>query len=66
MLLNAVYFKGNWAKKFRSEDTQDRSFHLDEKSSKKVPTMFVSGNFHYGELPDLKAKYIELPYSVII
>lgn len=64
VLLNAVYFKGKWAQKFEAKDTKPRPFKLNEKESKEVPTMFVSGNFRYGELPDLKAKYIELPYSV--
>lgn len=65
VLLNAVYFKGNWAKKFEKEGTSDRTFYLNEKSEKKVPTMFVKGDFVYGELPDLKAKFVELPYEVI-
>ena len=64
VLLNAVYFKGNWAKEFKKKDTTDRPFHLDEKTQKNVPTMFLKSKFVYGELPDLKAKFIELPYQV--
>ncbi|OXU29427.1 hypothetical protein TSAR_002441 [Trichomalopsis sarcophagae] len=63
LLLNAVYFKGKWAKEFKKEGTQDRVFHVDGKTEKKVPTMFASGSYVYGELPDLKAKFVELPYE---
>nr|AOW41295.1 serpin-1M [Pteromalus puparum] len=63
LLLNAVYFKGKWAKEFKKEGTQDKIFHLDAKTEKKVPTMFASGSYVYGELPDLKAKFVELPYE---
>jgi serpin B len=62
-MLNAVYFKGNWKTKFDKKLTQDRPFHVNEKTEKQVPTMFINGNFYYGELPDLKAKFIELPYD---
>ncbi|XP_008201831.1 alaserpin isoform X5 [Nasonia vitripennis] len=63
LLLNAVYFKGKWAKEFKKEGTQDKIFHVDAKTEKKVPTMFASGSYVYGELPDLKAKFVELPYE---
>ncbi|XP_058791549.1 serine protease inhibitor 3/4-like isoform X4 [Phymastichus coffea] len=63
LLLNAVYFKGKWAQKFKKESTEDRTFHLDEKNEKKVPTMYNMGEYFYGELPDLKARFIELPYE---
>lgn len=63
ILLNAVYFKGRWAKAFKKEDTEDRTFFLDAKTEKKVPTMWASGKYVYGELSDLNASFVELPYE---
>ena len=65
ILLNAVYFKGKWLHQFEKRGTHDRTFYVNEKTEKKVPTMYVKGDFIYGELPELKAKFIELPYEVI-
>lgn len=64
VLLNAIYFKGNWAKEFKKKDTADRPFHLDANTQKIVPTMFLKSKFVYGELPELGAKFVELPYQV--
>ncbi|KAJ8681833.1 hypothetical protein QAD02_017625 [Eretmocerus hayati] len=63
LLLNAVYFKGNWAKKFNEKFTEIMPFNTDEKTQKNVSTMFMSSKFKYGELPNLKAKFVELPYE---
>ncbi|XP_014606418.1 PREDICTED: serine protease inhibitor 3/4-like isoform X5 [Polistes canadensis] len=63
VLVNAVYFKGNWKKKFDPKLTQDRPFHVSKTEVKNVPTMYRSGKYNYGVLPECKASFIELPYK---
>ncbi|XP_023247758.1 alaserpin-like, partial [Copidosoma floridanum] len=62
-LLNAIYFKANWYTAFNQKDTRDETFHLGETSEVKVPMMQVTVNTYHGELPRMKAKFIELPYE---
>jgi serine protease inhibitor len=55
LLLNAVYFKGQWAHKFDQAQTQQRDFTLAGGSVKQVPRMAQSGRFDYFETPDMQA-----------
>jgi serine protease inhibitor len=64
LLLNAVYFKGQWTHKFDKALTQQRDFNLAAKSSgsvKQVARMAQSGHFDYFDTPDLQA--IRLPFG---
>ncbi|XP_043499826.1 serine protease inhibitor 3/4-like isoform X4 [Polistes fuscatus] len=63
VLVNAVYFKGNWKNKFDPKLTQDRPFHVSKTEVKNVPTMYRSGMYNYGVLPECKASFIEMPYK---
>jgi serine protease inhibitor len=55
LLLNAVYFKGQWAHKFDKAQTQQRDFTLAGGSVKQVPRMAQSGRFDYLETPEMQA-----------
>jgi serine protease inhibitor len=55
LLLNAVYFKGEWAHKFDKAQTQQRDFTLAGGSIKQVPRMTQSGRFDYFETPQMQA-----------
>jgi serpin B len=55
LLLNAVYFKGQWAHKFDKAQTQQRDFTLADGSVKQVPRMTQSGRFDYLETPEMQA-----------
>src|SRR5260370_4968665 len=55
LLLNAVYFKGQWAHKFDKAQTQQRDFTLAGGSVKQVPRMAQSGRFDYFETPEAQA-----------
>jgi serine protease inhibitor len=55
LLLNAVYFKGEWARKFDKTQTQQRDFTLAGGSVKQVPRMAQSGRFDYFETPKMQA-----------
>ena len=55
LLLNAVYFKGQWAQKFDKAQTQQRAFTLAGGAVKQVARMAQSGRFAYFETPDMQA-----------
>jgi serpin B len=55
LLLNAVYFKGEWTHKFDKAQTQQRDFTLAGGSVKQVPRMAQSGRFEYFETPEMQA-----------
>src|SRR3984893_7646099 len=55
LLLNAVYFKGQWAHKFDKAQTQQRDFTLAGGSVKQVPRMAQSGRFDYFETAQMQA-----------
>jgi serine protease inhibitor len=55
LLLNAVYFKGQWAHKFDKTQTQQRDFTLAGGAVKQVPRMAQSGRFDYFETPQIQA-----------
>jgi serpin B len=55
LLLDAVYFKGQWAHKFDQGKTQQRDFALADGSVKQVPRMAQSGRFDYFETPQMQA-----------
>ncbi|XP_076757223.1 serpin B3-like [Xylocopa sonorina] len=64
VLVDAVYFKGQWEKKFNSQFTQDLAFNVDNNTVRYVPTMYRQGTYQYGEHADLHAKFIVIPYKV--
>lgn len=62
--MNAVYFKGTWLQKFVISATKLRTFYLDDGTEKQVPTMAVTGMFLHGDLPDMEATFVQLPFKV--
>lgn len=63
VLVNAVYFKGNWADKFDPAKTKKEPFYLNDNDKIDVDTMHITKKFRYGEDSDLDAKILELPYE---
>src|SRR5262249_12270963 len=61
VLLNAIYFKGNWTRPFDRQRTEERPFHLLGGGQTLVPLMEQSGEYHYCESPDFQA--VGLPYG---
>jgi len=60
-LINAVYFKGQWQKRFEKKLTQNRPFHLLGSQQKPVPMMAQSGNYLYYRGDKFQA--VSLPYG---
>ena len=65
MLLNALYFKGNWKYQFNVEDTLKGPFYLGSIDNKvEVDMMHMMAKMNNEDLPDLDARVLEIPYKV--
>ncbi|XP_059364532.1 leukocyte elastase inhibitor-like isoform X10 [Carassius carassius] len=62
VLVNAIYFKGNWEKKFPKEDTRDGLFKLNKAQTKPVKMMNQKAEFPLAFIPEMDSKVLELPY----
>ncbi|XP_051655447.1 serpin B6-like [Manacus candei] len=62
VLVNAIYFKGNWEKQFNKEETAERPFHINKNKTKPVQMMFQTDIFNMTYIGDLQTKILELPY----
>jgi serpin B len=61
VLLNAIYFKGNWASQFKREATADAPFRLATGKETTVPLMYQKGQFKLLEKDGFQA--LVMPYS---
>ncbi|MDA7977148.1 MAG: serpin family protein [Pirellulales bacterium] len=61
VLTNAIYFKGDWAKKFDANSTSDRAFHVSADEEVTVPFMSQDNRFRYGKTD--KLALLEMPYK---
>ena len=62
VIVNGITFSAPWQKAFRLDKTSKRSFSTGRQSFK-VDTMWTLNNFNYGELNNLDAKAVEMPYQ---
>ncbi|NOZ08906.1 MAG: serpin family protein [FCB group bacterium] len=60
ILVNAIYFKGNWESQFDPELTVEADFFRLGKAKTTIPMMYQEGNFGYAKIDG--AKLLELPY----
>jgi len=64
ILVNAVYFKGDWLDKFNPRDTEDADFHVSPSQRVKIKMMFrEDDNLLYGVNHKLQCQAVELPYA---
>ena len=61
IILNAIYFKGEWFKTFEKEFTTKQTFYNLNKNEKKVDMMEITDHYNYFE--DANLQSIELPYN---
>lgn len=61
VLVNAIYFKGNWANQFKAGQTEDAPFCLSPGKSVQTRMMTQKQKFRYAELDELQL--LELPYA---
>uniref|UniRef100_A0A8D2P135 Serpin family B member 10 n=1 Tax=Zosterops lateralis melanops TaxID=1220523 RepID=A0A8D2P135_ZOSLA len=62
VLINALYFKGNWATKFEAEATRPRPFRINMHTTKPVPMMYLRDKFNLNYIESVQADVLELPY----
>ena len=61
VLVNAIYFYGDWATAFEKQATQPKNFFLSDQTQINVPFMNQNGMYNYYEDSEIKA--IEIPYK---
>lgn len=62
VLVNAAYFKGDWAFKFNEEHTKEALFHVSAAEIASVQMMFQKRKYNVGWDEDIGAQVLELPY----
>ncbi|XDV39610.1 hypothetical protein PO909_008822, partial [Leuciscus waleckii] len=62
VLVNAIYFKGNWEKQFPKGSTRDGQFKLNKNRTKPVKMMNQKAQFPLAFIPDINSQVLELPY----
>ncbi len=60
VLVNAIYFKGDWKLQFATEQTRDAPFYPTPEQTVQVPMMYQKAHFRYAALERLQL--LELPY----
>ena len=67
VLVNAVYFRGDWLKQFDPNLTKIKPFYLGSKESQvDVSMMRLTRTFRTGKIDSLDAQFVELLYKVYI
>ncbi|MBN3309179.1 SPB6 protein, partial [Amia calva] len=62
VLVNAIYFKGSWEKKFDESQTKEEPFRLSKNETKPVQMMHQKSKFGFTYIPEIKSQILELPY----
>uniref|UniRef100_A0A3P8SDK2 Serpin B6 n=1 Tax=Amphiprion percula TaxID=161767 RepID=A0A3P8SDK2_AMPPE len=63
VLVNAIYFKGNWNQKFNEKDTADAAFKINKNDTKEVKMMRLTSTFPVAVIPELNSRVLEMPYK---
>uniref|UniRef100_A0A8C3SXV0 Serpin domain-containing protein n=1 Tax=Chelydra serpentina TaxID=8475 RepID=A0A8C3SXV0_CHESE len=63
VLVNAVYFKGQWAVEFKKENSKERPFQINETTSKTVQMMYHMGEYKIATIEEHPCQVLELPYK---
>jgi serpin B len=61
VLVNAIYFKGDWKSQFKEASTTEQEFHLADGKKVKAKLMFQGDRFPLARTPE--ASVLELPYA---
>lgn len=63
LVLNAMYFKGDWKTKFDPEFTDKRVFRNQDGTTVNVPIMFIIETFDFGHDDGLDVDALRVPYA---
>jgi serine protease inhibitor len=61
VLTNAIYFKGDWASKFKTENTKEANFNVTADKAVKVQMMYQKADYQYGANDDMQV--LQMPYK---
>ncbi|XP_072294522.1 leukocyte elastase inhibitor [Eucyclogobius newberryi] len=62
VLVNAIYFKGNWMDKFDAANTKEMPFHVNGSVTKPVQMMYQMKKMPFNYIPELGLQIVGLPY----
>uniref|UniRef100_G3MTW0 Serpin domain-containing protein n=1 Tax=Amblyomma maculatum TaxID=34609 RepID=G3MTW0_AMBMU len=63
LVLNAMYFKGDWKTKFDPEFTDNRVFQNYDGTIARVPIMFIIHTFNFAHDDELDVDALQVPYA---
>lgn len=63
LLINAIYFKGEWESPFPNSNTRKMNFYSPSKDPKEVEFMYDDEYFNFGVLDDLDSTAVEMKYK---
>ncbi|XP_023279924.1 antithrombin-III [Seriola lalandi dorsalis] len=63
VLVNTIYFKGQWKNKFDKDNVFVSDFHVSESRSCPVNMMYQETKFRYRSFPEDQVQILEMPYS---
>ncbi|XP_023172123.2 antichymotrypsin-2-like [Drosophila hydei] len=63
VLINAIYFKGEWVIKFDRSETENEDFYVDAKNNIQVSMMNSFHDYFYAELSNLNATALRMAYK---
>ena len=64
ILVSTIHFKAPWKIPFDPEETRNAPFHLNPDEQIKVAMMTSEDRYAYGDLQDLNATAVVIPYKV--
>ncbi|NXL60700.1 ILEUC inhibitor, partial [Chordeiles acutipennis] len=62
-LVNAIHFKGQWARKFEEKNTREMPFRLNKREHRNVLMMCRTGNYKLARRQEEQVTVLELPYT---
>ena len=63
ILVNCIYFKGEWLYTFNKSKTFSGNFFIDDTNTVPVDFMTIKTALFYGNIPELDAVAVSLPYK---
>lgn len=63
VIVDAIYFKGNWAQQFNKNDTQNAPFFISQSKNVSVPLMHISKSENASYYSDNELKALEMDYQ---